>query len=429
MKNLLSQRVLIAWRARLCACLMVFALLGSVVHAEDAEFETNLKQARLFIKKGKGWYRDAIKELRRAISTEEGRKSFEAHLLLAQTCFKEFDIGCATLYADKSRSLARSPEEKGAAEGMMDYLANNFGKVEFQAGAGELNEGYLELKPKEPMLDKDVKAYFKEKVEPLADQRRTLPWVMYLPAIEWELHGQAFTVEGGKESVQTAGFNAENSKPKPMKAPPPPEFSGMGIATQVRIGAGASLLNVGSLNFGPVLDVSIHKTLGESLMVGLFGRGNLTAMPEGSSVNMKIPIMAGPIATYALPLSRDLALLPALGYGLGEGPVKVYEGCSSVLQDGSEVVSCPSSGGSGDIQVVLNTLVHGPVLRLEAAWQRKTKSNVMMAQLGLQGQYTLSTLSAPESSNAAFSAIELEDAGSLGRSLRVDLMAGVNFTF
>lgn len=393
-----------------------------VARAQEAEYETNMKQATLFIKKG--WYRDAVKELRRAISTEQGRKSFEAHLLLAQTCFKEYDIGCAITYSEKARGLTRTPDEKQKAEGMMEYLANNFGKVEFQAGDNELNEGYLELKPKEPLLDKDVKAYVKDKVEPLADQRRTLPWIMYLPAIEWELHGQSFTVEGGKEIVQTAGFNAENAKPKPMKAPPPPDFKGIGLAAQLRVGAGVNVLNADSLNLGPVADVSVHKILGDTLSVGAFSRLNLVPLEPlegGSGSTSFVPVQAGIVATYFQELSRSVLLTPAVGYGAGGGAVKEYSDCKVEVREGSEVFVC-GGGGEGNTARV-NTLTHGPLIRLEAAYQKRNKSSILMGQLGIQAQYAVSSLSELPSN------IVVEDTGALGRSLRLDFLAGVNMTF
>lgn len=413
--------------------LLLGFLSASSLFAQEDEYETNMKQARFFIKKQ--WYRDAVKELRRAVSTPNGRESFEAHLLLSQACFKAFDIGCAMTSSDKARGFARNPDEKNSAQGMMDYLTNNFGKVEFQVGPNELAEGYLELKPKEPILDKDVKEYFKEKVEPLSDQRRTLPWIMYLPAIEWELHGQTFTVEGGKELAVNAGFNAVNAKPKPPKAPPPPEFAGMGVAAQVRVGAGATLMNGESLNFGPLVDVSVHKAFGDSLMVGGFANANLASRSDGAYT---VPEY-GVIGTWVQGLSSNLALLPALGWSFGATDPHLYTDCSVSSSGGNDLFQCgPSQDNAqamGNAQAMVNALSHGPVIRVEAAWRKRSKSSILMAHLGLQTHYSLGPLGGTQEDGAWIFknetngvTIKAFDSG-FGRSLRLELLAGANMTF
>lgn len=407
-------------------CVLLLLIAAPLAHAQEDEYETFMKQARLYIKKG--WYRDAVKELRRATSTDEGRKSFEAHFLLAQSCFKEYDIGCSVSYAEKSRGVARTPDEKQRAEGMMEYLSTNFGKVEFQAGPGELSEGYLELKPKEPMLDKDVKAYYREKVEPLVDQRRTLPWIMYLPAITWELYGQTFSVEGGREQVVLAGFNAVNAKPKPPRKAPPQEFKGVGLAAQLRVGAGAALLNGGSMNLSPILDVSVHKTLGSTLAVGAFVRGNLLVPGLNPSLpSALIPISAGPIATYQMPLSETLSLMPALGYGVGNGPVKELTGCVMRVEGNQEVLDCTGKT-PGSSSAVINTLAHGPLLRMEAAYKKASKSSIFMAYAGAQSHLTLSSVGSIPTTPEGVT-IEVTSPGAIGRALRLEVVGGVNLTF
>lgn len=221
-------------------CSFVFV---SVALAEDVDFDQSLAQARVFVKRG--YYREAVKELRRTVSTPKGERSFDAHLLLAQACFKEFDIGCSFKEADEARGLARSSDERNAAQGVLDYLNRNFGKVEFQAGPSEVTEGYLELEPLDPILDIDVKNYFKQKVAPLVDQRRSLPWIMYLPAVTYKLYGKEFTIEGGTEMIVFAGFTVENSKPKPEKAPPEEVGltfnSALGVGVQLPIGHTAGM--------------------------------------------------------------------------------------------------------------------------------------------------------------------------------------------
>lgn len=211
-----------AIRVALSFVLFFFGLFGGYPAAladapapgqsDYVEFDQALAQAKSFAKKG--WHREAVKELRRALTTSQGEKSFDAHLLLAQECFQEADIGCSLNMAATARSLARTPEERIAAQNMLDFLNKNFGKVEFRAGVGELTEGYLELSTEDPILDQHVKRYYKEKALSLATQRRSLPWIMYLPAATYSLYGKEFTVEGGTESVVDAGFTPENSKPK-----------------------------------------------------------------------------------------------------------------------------------------------------------------------------------------------------------------------
>lgn len=165
----------------------------------------SLAQARSHLKHRR--FRDAAETLRIVIQgTREGHQSHEAHLLLAQVCFKQFDIGCAIAEAEQARELARTAAERDQAQGMLEFLQRNFGKVEFRAAVDAPVEGLLVLESLDPIFDKDVKRYFKERVAPLATQRRTLPWIMYLPATTYRLYGQKFAVEGGKEVTVMVTF-------------------------------------------------------------------------------------------------------------------------------------------------------------------------------------------------------------------------------
>ncbi len=404
--------------------------MGVVAHAQDIEFDTALDQARIYIKKK--WYREAIKQLRRVISTPEGRTSYEAHILLAQSCFREYDIGCAIKMTERARTLARGRDQKQAAQNVLEYLRRNFGKVEFQAGPGELSEGYLELERLDPILDKDVKAYYKAKVEPLADQRRTLPWIMYLPSGRYRLYGQEFVVEGGKEMLVNAGFNEENSKPKPAKKPPPPRFEGIGIALEARVGAGVALSTSsdGGTTSGAVADLTASYAITPALGVGLFTKFNYdVGTPSNAAVTY------GALATYRLGVTDRIALVSALGYGLGEGPAAVFSDCRATVdeQTGNEVLVCAGSDDTaGNISATLGSWIHGPLVRAGVAYSRVTPGTILTGNLGVQAHYALvGTVEDGTGHYVGYEAttIEYRANGAAVHPVRVEVLAGVNFTF
>ncbi len=408
-------------------------LVGGVglAHAQDVEFDTALDQARVYIKKK--WYREAIKQLRRAITSEEGQTSYEAHILLAQSCFREHDIGCALKMTERARTLARGIEQKRAAQNVLEYLRRNFGKVEFQAGPGELSEGYLELERLDPILDKDIKAYYKDKVEPLADQRRSLPWIMYLPSGRYRLYGQEFVVEGGKEMLVNAGFNAENAKPKPEKKPPPPRFEGVGIVLEVRAGAGLSLAtsSENDSTMGAVADVTAGYAITSRLGVGAFAKFNY----DLGATSANGALTYGALATLRVPLAASLAATSAIGYGLGEGPAARFSNCLATIeeQSGKEVLLCAdATDGSGNVAATLATRMHGPVLRAGLAYERASKNMILTGSLGLQAHYAI--VGSVEDGTGHYvgydaMTIAYRAGGAVVHPLRVELLAGANLTF
>lgn len=326
------------------------ALFGQVglLMAAEADFSTNMPQAKVFFKKG--WYREAVKELRMAISTSEGKRSFEAHLLLSESCYKEMDIGCALNMADKARSLASSIEHRQGAQNMLDYLQKNFGKVEFVAREGEPTEGYLELEIIDPIVDSEVKKYYKIKVTPLANQRRTLPWVMYLPTTTYRLYGQEFTVEGGgNETSVFAGFTAENSKQKPQKLPPEEvEF-----------------------RFNSALTSGFQMTLGDAS--GLRSQPDvlLTAAPLRFGVTRvaaELHLVGGINTTSSRQVVPVLAVGPGIGGYESLGPVTFRWSAAVVAGLGAVSVLCGPESGIPEQVTLTCGLDDGFAATIQAPW-------------------------------------------------------------
>ena len=445
----------------LCVMLMGEGLVvttPTAAQAQDVDFTQSLVQGKILLKNQQ--YREAIKELRKALSTPEGDKNFEAHFLYSQATFRNHDIAQAIDFAQRSMELAKTDAERQQAQDFYTYLTTAFGKVEFIPGENELAEGYIFLEPQEPILDPDVKRYYEEKVVPVYTQKRSSPWVMWLPAISFKFNGQEFTVKAGGESTQiNAGFTPESvaametqvnklrSKQEEAQRQdlgflePRPDAP-RGIATELRGGVTALLGQPAGTLMAPTVDLTVRKEMGR-LGGAVFGSVSLMNVdlsdPRTGYVGSQsvTDYTAGALATVRVWLPAGLALLPGLGlgYGTAGGYIAYCDVAQSDFDSASntvvyDVCSTAQDGMTDPVMVHLQTKGVGPVGRLDLLYEKRIGIGYLGAHLDLTADMLMA--SPPQDATRDASPYNQEvifaDAG-VTRVIRAGAMVGLNLAF
>lgn len=425
---------------------------------EDYEYSTTIAQGKSYFKQG--LYREAYRELRKALSTKTGDKSFEAHYLYSQAAFKIFDIPQAIEFSRLAIDLATSPAETASAQDFNTYLTMSFGKVEFIAAEDELKEGYLILEPQEPILDPDVQAFYDEKVRPFYLQKRSLPWVMWLPAIAFQINGNDFLVEPGELIQVEAGFNPDRvaeqeARIAALRAEEEAERRRQAGAFGQREGAPAGLysqIGVGvfsssgsaleSSDLRPTIDLTVGKEFGRLgvMAFGAVSPGTVETLNpasgvagEGSSTDPNL----GVLATFRVWLPSGLSLLPGVGLSYGMAAGSVYS-CdrSNVTQEGEALVYSDCSAGVDTTyvqpyQAYIQARGLGPVGRLGLVYEREMAFGYLGGGLTLHAsRLSVAVPEQNEGVSGSGQAIVVEVKDPVRNSLmRVGAVIGVNAAF
>lgn len=390
------------WIAALLVGAIAALLLASPapIRAEEAEYQQSLGQAKVYLKQER--YREAVQELRKALSTKQGDKSFEAHFLYAQASFKVYDISQAVEFARLATELTSDPRELSQAQDLYNYLTLAFGKVEFIAGEGELREGYIIVVPKEPILDAEIQGYFDQKVKPIFDQKRSLPWLMWLPTLLFEINGNEFSVIPGETIQVEAGFTEEvvaaqeatvqrarNSEMDEQRRRESAAFN-----PEIRLGYSAvtsGMRREDGMLTALALDLTGMKEF-RAIGVGGFVTGtfgNVSTRGADASAQGSADIMAGAMARVHIFLPGRLSLFPALGVGWGTvGGASVYCDSSTAVVGGGKVTysdcaSAPAEAWANPFQAYSRVAGFGGVARLDLLIERAPGSIFRGVVVGL----------------------------------------------
>ena len=374
-------------------CLLVALAVASATtaSAQEPEYQQSLAQAKVYMKQDR--YREAVQELRKALSTKQGDKSFEAHMLYAQASFKTYDISQAVEFARLAGELTSDLREVSQAQDLYNYLTLAFGKVEFVAGEGELKEGYIILKPLEPIFDAEIQGYFDTKVKPLFDQKRSLPWVMWLPTLLFEINGNEFSVIPGELSQVEAGFTEEvvAAHAATVQAARDAESNqerrreNAAFNPEIRLGYSAVAAGLGrddGVVTGGAIDLLGVKEFG-LFGVGGFVTGTFSDVSSKEGVGgaqSSLDGMVGALARVRLFLPGRMSLFPAVGVGYGTaGGASVWCDSATSVVSGDRVTysdcsSADEASYGSSFEAYARVAGLGPVGRVDLLIERPTGS-------------------------------------------------------
>jgi hypothetical protein len=220
-------------------------LAGSAWAAPGDDYRSYLDQARFFLKKG--WTKDAREQLELAVSTEDGRLDPEAWMLLAKVAFEGHDLVRCRFAADRALVQSRTDEQARQARELLEFVDAQFGTIVVH-GPQDGATARLRLELSSLQLDPDLAAWI-DAVRAAAAEPVVLPYVLGLPAGDYQVNGERVTVSPGArvevaprlggvdwrsvavevdaQGVLTAGARADDLLPAPL----------LGLAVSVPVGA------------------------------------------------------------------------------------------------------------------------------------------------------------------------------------------------
>ncbi len=295
-------------RALLLAMLLLVLPVTTRAGSTPDEVATShaVSQARHFIRKG--WYADARAELLSVAENSVGGSSYEVHWLLAQVCYELQDVGEALRHAELAILFSPTTDSAVECHHLVQDLEASFGSLEISAPHAGM-ESRLQLELASSLFDPGLKR-FVNRVTLSLKERTALPVVVWLPAGNYLVNGQAVTVLPGQPASLKLPMNALGSR---------------GLAAlqvlRVELSAGFGVFlgeRLSNLHPGIETQLGITQPLGRVLLGLTFDKAFRSYdveqhEPAGSPLAMAAGLRLG----TELFVGGPLALRPSLGYRYG----------------------------------------------------------------------------------------------------------------
>ncbi|MED5374400.1 MAG: hypothetical protein VX899_25505 [Myxococcota bacterium] len=328
--------------------------------AAQADAETHLAQARLFVRKQ--WYGDAAQELELAVATPEGATMAEAWWLLAQVRYELLAVEGARDAARTAAAVADSPDQAAQAAAYADWIDASFGVVEIRAPHAGV-QSRLQLERQGLLLDPELKR-FVERMALEWTHDQVLPLRVMLPAGDYRIQGSAVSAVPGSESVLELPLGMLGRS----------GFAALQV-TRLELSSGVGVMGsqrVDTLRPSWELQVGVTQPVGDWL-AGLVLDYSLRAyqVPGYGPVRQPHALALGARVGRELMVAGPLALRPALGYRYGYLP-GVPLACSR--QDGL-VCTAPAQTESPEVLIYAVGRAHFVYGEINVDWRRAGRTN------------------------------------------------------
>ncbi len=304
--------------------LLVFLLLPWPAAAQGGSTSHAIDQARLFIRKG--WHEDAHAELMEALATPEGSQSFEVHWLLSQVSYELLMVGPAVDHARVAAGLTEDADKSAECWQLVEFYEGTYGSVQV-IGPQQGLKSRLQLELQTTLFDPELTRYVKRKTLDLTESA-PLPRIIWLPAGDYLINGQALTVTAGKEATLRLPLSALGAKGMAALQVP-----------RVELGGGFGVLfgaRVANLHPSIETQLSVTQPLGRLLLGLTLDKSFRSYDVEGYGPAHSPAAFSGGLRLGTeLLVGGPLAFRPFLGYRYGLLP-----GISFDCRDTQQGLSC-----------------------------------------------------------------------------------------
>ncbi|MEZ4238135.1 MAG: tetratricopeptide repeat protein [Myxococcota bacterium] len=326
---------------------MIWILVAAAFAGESKDFRSHLDQAKFFLRKE--WYDDALEELEKAVSTDDGKLDPEAWFMLAKVRYELGDLPGARQAADRALVHSRDQDQARQTHELLSFFDQKFGYVRVEAPVAGTST-HLALTLESTLFDPDLKRWVNRVVEGL-EAPVTLPHELGLPAATYTINGlQVEVVAGSTQSIS----------PQLDRAVEPPLRS---VRVELGVGASAALgARVSNLLPAPSTELSLGFPIGP-LELGVLGSWQVQPFQTRTDAVLTAPGVfgVGVRAGVGVPLSK-LELRPSATWRLVSVP-GVEVGCAQQEADWT----CDSAvSSSEDLFVYTAALVHAVGVELAA---------------------------------------------------------------